>query len=128
MRLIDRHFSHVIDTLDEWEKTVSEAAKRGCATFFNVNTDPSVDKRIKEEKEKAKVLVGHWDLSQDDPREEGLMEIYDPGDPDLSWITQEEHGIRNIVEWSKTSRGGRQFDISFYDDAMTPCNAWGACE
>lgn len=39
-------------------------------------------------------------------------------------------GIRARVEWSKTSRGGRQYD-AFLDEAEafgTSCDEWGACE
>lgn len=39
-------------------------------------------------------------------------------------------GVRSKVEWSKTSRGGRQYDMAL--DAQeafgTACNAYGACE
>lgn len=104
VRLFGDSFQEHVDRLDAWEKIVSSAAKRGCATFFSVTKDPKIAKRINAAKK------------------------VDPKNPDLSWITQEEHGISNIVEWSHTSRGGRQFDIDFMDDVMTPCNAWGACE
>lgn len=35
--------------------------------------------------------------------------------------------VREVVEWSMTSRGGRQYEILFAD-VGTSCNAWGACE
>lgn len=43
---------------------------------------------------------------------------------------EKRHGIRNAVEWSKTSRGGRQYDMKLdADEAFgTACNTWGACE
>lgn len=40
------------------------------------------------------------------------------------------HGIQSRVEWSRTSRGGKQFDLTL-DPAIefnTACNQWGACE
>lgn len=39
-------------------------------------------------------------------------------------------GIRARVEWSKTSRGGLQYDglALMQADFNTPCNQWGACE
>lgn len=44
----------------------------------------------------------------------------------------ERFGIHARVEWSKTSRGGRQYDLTrIMDPAVefnTPCNQWGACE
>lgn len=38
-----------------------------------------------------------------------------------------QHGIDARVEWSRTTRGGRQFSL-FSADANTACNEWGACE
>lgn len=38
-------------------------------------------------------------------------------------------GIREVVDWSRTSRGGRQYDgLALMLDAGTACNEWGACE
>ncbi len=38
------------------------------------------------------------------------------------------HGIYQRVEWSKTSRGGKQYDLALAADFGTACNQWGACE
>lgn len=38
------------------------------------------------------------------------------------------HGIHSRVEWSKTSRGGRQYDLTSLIDFNTTCDQWGACE
>lgn len=38
------------------------------------------------------------------------------------------HGIRHRVEWAKTSRGGRQYDLIASSDFLTSCDQWGACE
>ncbi|PYE86919.1 phosphoadenosine phosphosulfate reductase family protein [Phyllobacterium leguminum] len=49
--------------------------------------------------------------------------------PDYDWSLSRV-GIRAHVEWSKTSRGGRQYD-AFLDAAEnfgTSCSEWGACE
>ena len=43
-------------------------------------------------------------------------------------IHHETHGIRNHIEWSKTSRGGRQYDLLTAVEFGTACNQWGACE
>jgi len=39
-------------------------------------------------------------------------------------------GIWEVAEWSKTSRGGRQYDMMLFlhEEMGTACNAWGACE
>lgn len=40
------------------------------------------------------------------------------------------HGIRSVVEWSRTARGGRQYDLMLDPrvEFNTACNQWGACE
>ncbi|SCM73420.1 Phosphoadenosine phosphosulfate reductase [uncultured Pleomorphomonas sp.] len=48
-------------------------------------------------------------------------------DPDFDW-SLEKTGIRGRVEWSKTSRGGRQYDLMALADLGTACNQWGTCE
>lgn len=60
----------------------------------------------------------------DDPT---LSEGYDRDDYDWSLSRV---GIRARVEWSKTTRGGRQYDaLAFMQaDFNTSCNQWGACE
>lgn len=52
----------------------------------------------------------------------------DPTNNAADDITQETHGIRRRVEWSKTSNGGRQYDLMALADFNTACDAWGACE
>lgn len=51
---------------------------------------------------------------------------------DNALITTEQHGIRSFVEWSKTSRGGRQFNMfdDFDDkkDASVCTSIYGLCE
>ncbi|MGV0909241.1 phosphoadenosine phosphosulfate reductase domain-containing protein [Martelella sp. FOR1707] len=50
-------------------------------------------------------------------------------DDDYDWSLSRV-GIRARVEWSKTSRGGRQYDalLAAGDAFGTACNQWGACE
>jgi 3'-phosphoadenosine 5'-phosphosulfate sulfotransferase (PAPS reductase)/FAD synthetase len=40
LALISRLSPDAVDRLEEWEAIVSEASKRGCATFFSVHDDP----------------------------------------------------------------------------------------
>ena len=46
--------------------------------------------------------------------------------PDIPDQTK-RFGIRRMVEWAKTSRGGRQYSL-FARDVSTVCTQWGACE
>ncbi len=43
-------------------------------------------------------------------------------------ISPETHGIRNHVEWAKTSRGGRQYQLDLGVEFGTACNEWGLCQ
>jgi 3'-phosphoadenosine 5'-phosphosulfate sulfotransferase (PAPS reductase)/FAD synthetase len=43
-------------------------------------------------------------------------------------ISHQTHGIINHVEWSKTDRGGRQYNLITSVEFGTACNQWGACE
>ena len=42
-------------------------------------------------------------------------------------ISGEEWPIDRVVEWSKTARGGRQYEL-FADDQDMGCARWGLCE
>lgn len=44
-------------------------------------------------------------------------------------ITPETHGIRRVIDWSMTSRGGRQFDIFFAQASGSGCSSsYGLCD
>lgn len=46
---------------------------------------------------------------------------------DNNLISTEKHGIRSAVEWAKTSRGGRQYDL-FDDEEPSVCSSvYGLC-
>lgn len=85
-------FPEVIDRIEEWERLVTEASKRGAATFFAARTDATADD-------------------------------YDAAE----WAAS--RGIRERVEWSKTSRGGTQYDLLRSTDEPPACaSAYGLCE
>ena len=47
-------------------------------------------------------------------------------------IDPERHGIRSAARWSKTTWGGKQYNLIPIDDIRvdlgTSCDEWGACE
>ena len=43
-------------------------------------------------------------------------------------ISTETHGIRAAVDWSRTSRGGRQYDALGHAELYGPCSEVGVCE
>lgn len=100
LALVDSHFPEQIDRLEAWEEIVSEACKRGHATFFAIVNDP--------------VMRAEWEalnLTGEIPHD----------------LAGNGFGIRRMVEWAKTDRGGRQYSL-FARDVSTVCNQWGACE
>lgn len=100
LALVDTVFPDQIDRLEEWERLVSEACKRGYATFFAIVNDP--------------VMAEEWD------------ELKRAGDA-IARFGLDQFGVRRMVEWAKTDRGGRQYPL-FGREPSQACNAWGACE
>ena len=103
--LVDRVFPEQIARLEAWERLVSEASKRGNSTFFTLVNDPLMSEEVAYEE----ALTGHKKL---------------PGT-----YTLEQFGVRRMVEWAKTTRGGRQYDL--FPDRPTEapsCAMQGACE
>ncbi|MBN7777754.1 phosphoadenosine phosphosulfate reductase family protein [Nitratireductor aquimarinus] len=100
LALVDSHFPEQIDRLEEWERLVTDASKRGHATFFAIVNDP--------------VMCAEWEAME----RIGVV----PSD-----MAAAGFGIRRMVEWAKTDRGGRQYSL-FARDNSTVCSQWGACE
>lgn len=101
LALVDSHFPEQIDRLEEWERLVTDASKRGFSTFFAIVNDP--------------VMCAEWNAMET----AGVVPPHDLSDAGF--------GIRRMVEWAKTDRGGRQYSL-FARDTATVCNQWGACE
>lgn len=88
LREIADRFPEQIERIEQWEKIVSEASKRGASSFFATAIDP-----MNEAGEAAHV------------------------------------GIRSAVEWSRTTRGGRQYGMFFDQQTGGGCNSdLGLCE
>ncbi len=44
-------------------------------------------------------------------------------------VTHETHGIKAVIEWARTSRGGRQFDLFRGIGQVKACSSlYGLCE
>lgn len=98
---IAKRFPEELERLAKWEELVSRVAKRGVSTFF--------DARITQ-------------------RSLGLPKITKENVHEVHWKT---HGISQYVEWSKTSRGGRQYDLTRvldFDEAPACKSLYGLCE
>lgn len=100
--LVDSIFPEQIERLEEWERLVSQVAKRGIATFFNVTNDPVMNAEFRRQR------------------------AIDGTDP--VW-TLKSHGIREMVHWAKTDSGGRQFNLFSKQTPEAPsCAEHGVCE
>lgn len=82
---IAKRFPQELERIAEWERIVSDASKRGCATFFAVTGEDNV--------------------------------------------SLEQHGIHQKMEWAKTARGGRQYDLIQATETPSVCQSiYGLCE
>lgn len=99
---IARRFPEEMERLAEWERLVGMAAKRGVSTFFD-----------------ARIVQRHLGLPPITPENVGQ-------------VTAETHGVKQYIEWSKTSRGGRQYDLIKaleIDEELPMCQSqYGLCE
>ena len=88
LREIAARFPGEIGRVEEWERLVALASKRGASTFFAADKTPGAHTE---------------DHSLPVP------------------------GIRLVVEWSKTARGGRQYDM-LAEEAPACSSVYGLCE
>lgn len=98
LALVDRVFPDQIDRLEEWELRVSRCSKRGNSTFFNILNDPVMAEAF------------GWDQLSGQRTK----------------FTLERHGVREMVQWAKTDRGGRQFSLFAPENEV--CSTAGMCE
>jgi len=78
--------------------------------------------------------IQEWERIVSDVSKRGSSTFFAVADTDPhadpAEIHYTTHGIRQRVEWSRTSRGGKQFNL-LLDPSIEfgmPCNQWGACE
>lgn len=89
LRNIAMRFQEEIERVAEWERLVSQTAKRGMATFGSARGEDSAN------------------------------------------VTLETHGIATLIDWARTSRGGKQRDlIHMIEEQDIPlCSSqYGLCE
>jgi 3'-phosphoadenosine 5'-phosphosulfate sulfotransferase (PAPS reductase)/FAD synthetase len=98
LALVDRVFPEQIIRLEGWEDRVSHCSKRGMTTFFNIVNDP--------------VMAEAWGWSE---RAGERLEL-----------SHRTHGVRQMIEWAKTDRGGRQFNLFPIENEV--CSTAGVCE
>lgn len=132
IRQISVRFPDAIKKLLEWEALVKDASKRGAATFFAADVTPEGAALAKALKRQCE-----WIIRQDWPelnapdqeaaRKRKRKEIMADLSARAPWP---DAGA--VSAWSKTARGGRQFDLithAFEAEISLSCSSqYGLCE
>lgn len=101
LALVGRRAPDQIDRLEDWEERVSVVSRRSDqATFFRVSNDPVLASEMAYQAALGTPLK----------------------------ISAKEHGIRRMVEWAKSAKGGRQRTLFDEPPESPACNEWGMCE
>lgn len=108
---IARRFPQHIDKIREWESLLSQAAKRGFATFF---TDRLID-----------VPTGELRLEED---EDGELLQVSVTRPETNAELFARLNIDARVQWARTVRGGKQFALFKAGEASECQSVYGLCE
>lgn len=124
----DMHRKHGIKHNPLYEQGMSRV---GCMPCIHAKKDEllEISKRFPEEINR----VAEWErvVAQASKRGMSTFFVAVQDDPSTTGkeISHESSGIRQVVEWSKTSRGGRQYDFIRADDAGPSCSSvYGLCE
>lgn len=130
LRQIGSRFPEAVDKIMEWEGLVADASKRGAATFFAADVSPEGADLVKALKGRVERIMrrDHADLLQPD-REREAKRTRRAIMNDLSAAAPWPRAAQ-VFDWSKTSRGGRQFDLLTYafDDGVSCSSQYGLCE
>lgn len=103
MAEIARRWPHVIDWLEKMEQEASKASKYAISTFGDLRALlPEADYDI-----------GSWCAESDS---------------DSTHHLHQSHGVRAYVEWSKTSRGGRQHQLDLAPPIAECSSIYHLCE
>jgi len=126
----DMHKKHKI----KWNPLYEQGMGRvGCMPCINCRKDElaEIDKRFPEEIKR----IHEWELLVGKTSKRGGSTFFpstiDPhnAEKDSNKVSRETHGIIKVVEWSKTARGGRQFDLLKDSEDSSLCSSmYGLCE
>lgn len=106
IRAIALRFTEAIDRIEEWEAICAEASKLGRASFFAAGTTP----------EGAAIAAQIKRLPDRSAR--------NAAGAAAPWPT-----ARQVAEWARTDRGGRQFNmLTEAEDGLSCSSQYGLCE
>lgn len=101
---IGRRYPEAVERLMEWEAVVADASKRGAATFFASDVTPD-----------GAALGAMLKAKGGASAEESAA---------LPWPD-----ARQVFDWAKTTRGGKQYDLlGLADDGLSCSSQYGLCE
>lgn len=106
LALIGRHYPEAVARIAEWERIVADASKRGKATFFASDVTPE-----------GAAMGAALKAKGGGTAEESAA---------MDWPN-----ARRVFDWSKTTRGGRQYsllDYAFASDEPSCTSQYGLCE
>ena len=126
--VFDFHRRHNV----KWNPLYEQGMSRvGCMPCVNTNKAElqEVAQRFPEQIER----VRQWEALVSQASKHGAATLFtatnDPTASLVDDITAATHGIDRMVEWSKTARGGRQFDLIASTAPDTGCSsAYGLCD
>lgn len=125
-QVFDMHRRHGI----RWNPLYEQGMGRvGCMPCIHARKDElrQIAARFPEEVERVET----WERLVSETCKRGSSTFFEVNPGSYDKINAEDHGIRHAVEWSKTSRGGKQYDLitSMTDQEPPQCSSiYGLCE
>ena len=112
-----------------WNPLYEQGMNRvGCMPCINCNKGEmlQITRRFPEELER----IAQWERMVGDAAKRGMATFFAVKGVANDNINLQEHGVMARAEWSKTTRGGKQYDlINAVDETVPTCqSAYGLCE
>lgn len=122
--VFDFHRKHGV----KWNPLYEQGMGRvGCMPCINVRKDElqQIASRFPDQIER----IAKWERLVSMASKRGMATFRSARGVPNELVTLEDHGIHNTVEWSKTTRGGQQYDLIASTTDNTQCSsAYGLCE
>lgn len=123
------HKKHGIDHNPLYEQGMGRV---GCMPCIHARKDEllEISRRFPAEIER----IAEWERAVAQASKRGMATFFpsvqiDPMNTGETPISHDSHGVWQVVEWSKTSRGGKQYDFLRTDNQVALCTSiYGLCE
>lgn len=135
LRQIAIRFPEAVERIVEWEAIAAEASKRGAATFFAADVTPEGDALGRKVKRDSATWVRrhHPDVPEtiEGCPNPAFGRLAKARASEISATSPWPHA-RQVFDWARTARGGRQFDMLEYafasDEGLSCTSQYGLCE